>query len=160
MRPAILRLSLSISLALCYGVPLSPQTSTAAKNDQAAIVAFAQAATIRALNFCQGDAASLTQSRADFTPQGWKDFMKHMEGFLDQKGAPTFGSNFVPSKDAVVVGEEKGIVHLKILGTLKQTQNQSATTYRAAIQVHAGGKPLKIAHLEQTTCGGTSTACQ
>ena len=74
--------------------------------------------------------------------------MKHMEGWLDQKGAPTFTSNFVPSRDAVVLGLENGVVHLRIPGTLKQTQNQSSTTYRAAIDVRAGGKPTKIQHLD------------
>lgn len=69
---------------------------------------------------------------------------EHMEGWLDQKGAPTFTSSFVPSRDAVVVGQEKGIVHLRIPGTLKQTQNKSSTTYRAAIEVYAGGNPPRI----------------
>jgi hypothetical protein len=160
MRPTILKLSLSVSLALCSGVPLFHQASTAAKNDQAAIVTFAQAAAMRALNFRQGDAASLTRAQADFTAEGWKDFMKHMEGFLDPKGAPTFSSSFVPTKEAVMVGKENGIIHLEILGTLKQTQNQSATTYRAAIEVRAAGMPPRIQLLEQTTCGGASTACQ
>jgi hypothetical protein len=158
MRSHILKLSLSVVFCCC--VPFFSQTQPPAKTDQATIVSFAQAAAVHALNFRQGDAGSMTHSQVDFTTEGWKDFMKHMEGFLDQKGAPTFSSSFVPSKDAVVVGEENGIVHLKILGTLKQTQNQSTTTYRAAIEVRAGGKPPKIQLLEQTTCGGASTACQ
>ncbi len=158
MRPHILKLSLSVVFCCC--VPLFPQTQQPTKADPAAIVAFAQTAAVHALNFHQGDAGSMTHSQVDFTAEGWKDFMKHMEGFLDQKGAPTFSSSFIPSKDAVVVGEENGVIHLKILGTLKQTQNQSTTTYRAAIEVRAGGKPPKIQLLEQTTCGGASTACQ
>jgi hypothetical protein len=40
-------------------------------------------AAVGAVNFRQGNAANLTHARADFTPDGWKDFMKHMEGFLD-----------------------------------------------------------------------------
>jgi len=101
----------------------------------------------------------LARSRPNFTADAWKDFMKHMEGFLDQKGAPTFGSSFVPSGKAMVLGEEKGIVHLRILGTLKQTQNLSSTIYRgAAIDVFAGGQPTRIQRLEQLTCGGAG--CQ
>jgi hypothetical protein len=142
------------------GIPLFAQTQSPAKTDQAAIVAFAQKAAVRALDFRQGDIGSLTHACADFTPEGWKEFMKHMEGWLDQKGAPTFTSSFVPSRDAVVLGLENGVVHLRIPGTLKQTQNQSSTTYRAAIDVRAGGKPTKIQHLEQITCVGASAACQ
>src|SRR5713226_7441595 len=100
MRPYILKLSLF--LALCSGVPLVPLTQPPTRPDQAAIAAFAQAAAVRALSFRQGDAGSVAHSQVDFTTDGWKDFMKHMEGFLDQKGAPTFSSSFVPSKDAVV----------------------------------------------------------
>jgi hypothetical protein len=147
-------------VAAFTGIPLFAQSQPPVKTDQAAIVAFAQKAAVRALDFRQGDIASLTQARADFTPEGWKEFMKYMEGWLDQKGAPTFTSSFVPSRDAVVVGLENGIVHLRIPGTLKQTQNQSSTTYRAAIDVFAGGRPPKIQRLQQMTCAGSSTACQ
>ena len=153
-------LHFTLFLALLTANPLFTQDHPSAKTDQAAIVAFVQKAAVQSLNFRQGDAASLTQARADFTDEGWKGFMKHMEGWLDQKGAPTFTSSFVPSRDAVVVGQENGIVHLRIPGTLKQTQNKSSTTYRAAIEVYAGGNPAKIQRLEQITCAGTSTACQ
>lgn len=147
-------------VALFAVIPLFAQDQPPAKTDQAAIVAFAQEAAVRALDFRQGDIGSLAHARADFTPEGWKEYMKHMEGWLDQKGAPTFSSSFVPSGDAVVVGLENGIVHFKIPGTLKQTQNQSSTTYRAAVDVYAGGKPVKIQRLEQITCVGASTACK
>src|ERR1051326_8432627 len=68
-----------------------------ATTDQDTIVAFAHKAAVRAVNFHDGDAESLAHSRADFSPEGWKDFMKHMEGFIDSKGAPTFTSSFIPS---------------------------------------------------------------
>jgi hypothetical protein len=139
---------------------LLAQTERPVKGDQAAVVAFAQKAAMRAVNFNQGDVAGLTQGRADFTPEAWKDVMKHLEGSVDEKGAPTFSSSFVPSRDATVLGQENGIVHLRIPGTLTQTQNQSRTTYRAAIEVYAGGEPTKVTHLEQVTCAGASTACQ
>jgi hypothetical protein len=147
-------------VVLFAGTPLFARTRLPVKADQAAIVAFAQRAAVQALDFRQGDIGSLTRTRADFTQEGWGDFMKHMEGFLDQKGAPTFSSSFAPTRNAVVVGEENGIVHFRIPGTLKQTQNQSSTTYRAAIDVFAGGKPVKIKHLEQITCAVASTVCQ
>jgi hypothetical protein len=147
-------------VALFTGIPIFAQTQPPAKTDQAAIVAFAQKAAVRALDFRQGDIGSLTRARVDFTTEGWRDFMKHMEGWLDQKGAPTFSSSFLPSRNSVVLSQENGIVHLRIPGTLKQTQSQSSTTYRAAIDVQAGGKPIKIQHLEQMTCVGASTACQ
>jgi hypothetical protein len=127
---------------------------------QEATVAFAQKAAVRAVNFHEGDAESLTRARGDFTPEGWKDFVKHMEGYLDAKGAPAFDSSFVPIGDARVLDEKDGIVHMRIPGTLKQGSKASSTTYRAALDVRAGGNPIKIERLEQITCARTSTACQ
>src|SRR5260370_4337691 len=103
MRSHILKFSLS--LVFCCCVPLFSQTQPPAKTDQAAIVSFAQAAAVRPLHFRQGDAGSMTHSQVDFTTDGRKDFMKHMEGLLDQTGAPTFSSSFVPSKHAVLAGD-------------------------------------------------------
>jgi hypothetical protein len=128
--------------------------------DQAAIAAFAQKAAVRAVNFEEGDAAGFARARADFTEGGWKDFLKHMEGYLDAKGAPTFKSTFTPSADARVIHAKDGTVHLRIPGTLKQGSKASSTTYKAALEVTAGGKPAKIERLEQITCGGASTKCQ
>ena len=146
-------------LTLITSTVLIAQGQRAATADRDAIVAFAHKTALQAVNFRQGDIESLARSRPNFTADAWKDFMKHMEGFLDQKGAPTFGSSFVPSGKAMVLGEEKGIVHLRILGTLKQTQNLSSTIYRgAAIDVFAGGQPTRIQRLEQLTCGGAG--CQ
>jgi hypothetical protein len=72
-----------------------------------------------------------------------------MRGWPDQNGAPTFGSSFVPSSNAVVVGNENGIVHFRIPGILTQKQNNSRTAYRAVIEVYAlrnmlihGGKAI------------------
>jgi hypothetical protein len=146
-------------LALVSGVLLTAQTQPLTKTDQDVIVAFAQKAAVDALNFRQGNLASLTRAQPDFTPEGWTDFLKRMQGFLDDHGSPTFTSSFVPSGDAVVVDEKNGIVHFRIPGTLKQTHDQSNATYRVRIQVHAGGKPVKISQLEQPMCIGSS-ACQ
>jgi hypothetical protein len=156
-----MRVGLPIFLvAVLAGSPFAGARQAAAGSDQAAIVAFAQKAGMRAVNFEMGDAASLERARADFTADGWKDFMKHMAGYLDEKGAPAFNSSFTPSGEARVVDETDGIVHVKIPGTLKQGNKISATTYKAALEVYAGGKPVKIQKLEQVTCAGKSTACQ
>jgi hypothetical protein len=148
-------------------LPLGAQSSSAQKGDEAAIVAAAQAAVVRAVNFREGDAQGWKRARIDFTPEGWADFVKHMQGFLDAKGAPTFNSSFVASHDAVVLDSDNGVVHFRIPGTLTQSSNVSKATYKAALEVFAlrdasttGGQSIKIKRLEQITCGGSSTACQ
>ena len=129
-------------------------------------IAIAQEAAIAALTFRQGDVSGFTRVREDFTSDGWKDFIKQMEGFLDQKGAPTFTSSFVASHDAKLLDEKDGLLHLRIPGTLTQSSNLGRTTYRAAIEVYvlrsrAGDeKAGKIQRLEQITCAGASTSCQ
>jgi len=149
------------------GILLLAQNSSPEARDERTIVAIAQDASVRALNFRQGDAEGWKRARRDFTPEGWTEFVKHMQEWLDEKGAPTFSSNFVASRNAVVIGKENGVVHFRIPGTLTQTQNGSKTAYRVAIEVYAfrdllihKGKAIKIKHLEQSTCAGTSTACQ
>jgi hypothetical protein len=150
---------LSVVVAFLTAAPLLAQPSAPARADEAAVVAFAQAAAIRSLNFEQGDTTALSRAQPDFTAEGWKAFMKHMAGFLDPQGAPAFSSSFVPSGSAVVTGKENGIVHFRIPGTLKQMRKGSSTTYRASIEVQAGGEPIKIQQLEQTTCGRPSIVC-
>ena len=127
---------------------------------QASIVTFAESAAVRAVNFSQGDAAGFARSRSDFTESGWKDFMKAMQGFLDEKGAPTFNSTFAASGTAKVLDEKDGIVRVRIPGTLTQSNKVGQTTYRAALEVVAGGNPSKLQKVEQITCAGASTACQ
>ena len=133
---------------------LLAQGSSASASDET--VALVQNAATRALNFEQGDGASLTKARADFTPQGWKEYIKHMEGFLDPNGAAQFTSKFVPAGNAAITDRANGIVRLKIPGTLTQTQGKSSTTYRLRIEVQAAGVPPKIEHLEQITCDKAS----
>jgi hypothetical protein len=145
---------------LLAGSPFLRQNQAAAETNQAVIVSFAQQAAVRAVNFHEGDVESLTRARADFTAEGWKDFLKHMEGYLDQKGAPTFDSSFITSGNARVVDEKEGIVHIRIPGTLKQTNKISSMTYRVTLDVRAGGSPIKIERLEQVMCAGASAACQ
>ncbi len=130
--------------------PVLAQTTRVPAKEQAAIVELAQKAAVRSLTFSQGNVESLMGARHYFTPEGWSEFMKQMNGFLDEKGAPTFSSAFVPSGDPVIVGQENGVIHTKIPGKLTQTHNKSQTTYNHAIlDIKAGGKPIKIAYLNQ-----------
>jgi hypothetical protein len=134
-----------ISLASCS---LLAQTAAEPATSRA-VVELIQKAAVRALNFTQGDAESLRRARTGFTPESWSELMKQMQGFIDEKGTPAFSSKFAPSGKAVVISKEEGLIHLKIPGTLTQTQGASRTTYsHSEIDVKAGGKPLKIEHLE------------
>ena len=129
-------------------------------SDRATIVAFAEKAGVRALNFRQGDAEGFTRSRNDFSDAGWKDLMRTMQGFLDEKGAPTFTSSFVASGGARVVNNESGVVRLKIPGTLTQSNHVGKSTYRVVLQVVAGGDPVRIQKLEPIICVGAAKACE
>ncbi|MGH9514304.1 MAG: hypothetical protein ACRD3P_01320 [Terriglobales bacterium] len=144
MRPCVPLVICALSI---FGLAQTPPASTPAQS-----VTQVQAAAINALTFEQGNLHSLTKARTDFTPQGWNDFMKTLQGFLDDKGAPTYSSTFVPAGDAVVVNNQNGIVNLKIPGTLTQTSGASRTSYRLRVEVRAAGAPLKIEHLEPVTC--------
>lgn len=138
---------------------------TPASPTQAQVVTSVQKAAVAALNFRQGDVAGFNRARADFTSDGWKGFVMHMQGFLDSKGAPMFTSSFVPKHDARVLDEKNGVLHLRIPGTLTQSSNRSRTVYdRAAIEVYAlyssdTGR-VKIQQLDQVTCARTSNACE
>jgi hypothetical protein len=154
------------AITVFLGIPVFAQNRTPSRLDQATVVRFSEKTAIAALNFRQGDAVGFARAHDDFTSDGWKDFTKRMEGFLDQKGAPTFTSTFVAAHGATVLDEKEGLLHLRIPGILTQSSNLGRTSYRAAIEVYvlpnrtAGGRPIKIQRLEQITCAGTSTACQ
>ena len=109
------------------------------------IAAFAQKAVIRALDFKQGDLASLTDARKDFTPEGWTAFMKSLDGFLDVNGAPKFSSEFIASGNASWSGQANGMRRVSIPGGLIQTQNGSRTIYeRVRIDVQSNWEPPRI----------------
>ncbi len=102
--------------------------------------------------------SSLTDAQEDFTVEGWAELMKWLNGFIDDKGAPTGSSQFTATGETIVRSSENGVIRLAIPGTLKQqTQNPyggiSTTTYRVLVDVQVGGTPLKIEHLKTTTCG-------
>ena len=129
---------------------------------KAALVQYAELATERALNFIQGDLVSLLDAKDDFTSKGWADFMRVLDGWLDDKGASSFSSNFSPSGNAIDIRLENEVLYLVIPGVLKQesrSQNGgvSTTAYRTEINVKLIGKPLKIEQMKQITCGGAKT---
>ena len=139
----IMRLPLLALVALLF------QTASSAA-DQAATIDFAQKAAVRALGYTHGDRATLLDARDDFTPEGWRAFMKRMDGFLDAAGAPDHSSSFTPSGAAAVKSLTNGVMRLAIPGTLKQWRTTSAagTTYRVTVEVQVGGTPPKIQLLE------------
>ena len=142
-------------IALLVGGPMLAQSASATEATEDTLVAFAQKAVVLALDYKQGDRESLMDAKEDFTAAGWSEFMKRMDGWLDDKGAPLSSESFHSSGDTVVKSRENGIIHLSIPGTLKQSQNKSSTTYRVVVDVQLGGEPVRIEHLELTTGGGT-----
>jgi hypothetical protein len=147
--------------AVLVSSPALAQTNPTPTTDHAVAASLVQKAVMRALNFDRGDAASLKGARVEFTREGWTAYMKHLDGWLDAGGAPTFSSSFVPSGDPTVVSQGDGVFHVTIPGTLKHSQNGSSTTYRVVVDVRASGKPMKIESLKQTTCGGpTAKPCK
>jgi hypothetical protein len=139
----------SALFVLCIASSLVAQTSPSAK-EQAAQVESVRTMALHAVNFKEGNLASLNASQANFTPDGWREFLNHMSGFLDDDGAPTFTSSFTPAGKAIVLKKENDTIHIRIPGALAQTHGQSTTNYRhAALDVTAGGDPLKIQHLQQ-----------
>lgn len=157
-----MRYFLVFFVALSISGAVSAQISPAGTKSQAAAVHYAEKASLRALDFTQGDIESLLDARNDFTPEGWTEFMKKLDGWLDDKGAPKLSSNFSPSGEALDVRRKSGEFRLTIPGILKQeSRNQfggvSTTAYRAEIDVQLSGKPMKIEHMIQRTCGGANT---
>jgi hypothetical protein len=136
-----------LSIALS-SIPGLVQVAPLQTKEQAAVIEFAQKAVVRALDYSQGDRQSLLEAQDDFTADGWREFMKRMEGWLDSKGAPLGSSSFIPSGDAVIKDQEKGLIHLTVPGTLKQGENKSVTTYRVVVDVLVNRNPVKILHLE------------
>jgi hypothetical protein len=114
------------------------------------IPGFVRTAVARALNYNQGDRPSLVDAQDDFTTDAWREFMRRMDGWLDENGAPLGNSSFTATGDAIIKGYDLGVMHLTIPGTLKQSQNQSSTTYQVLVDVQVSGIPPKITHLEPT----------
>ena len=79
---------LVLLLALFVGIPSLARSAPPSAKDEDAIVASVQKIVVRALDYKQGDRASLMDAKPYFTADGWKEFMKRMDGWLDAKGAP------------------------------------------------------------------------
>lgn len=155
-----------IVVAVLLSGGLFAQDTRPARSDLAAIANLGQRAAVAAVNFKQGDRAGFASARANFTSDGWNAFIRSMREFLDSNGAPLFTSTFVPSSNVIVLDEKESTVHLKIPGTLTQSNKVGKTTYRATLEVHvvriaaSGTSPVQIELLEQITCAGPSSACQ
>jgi hypothetical protein len=150
---------LAILCLITFLIPIAGHSMQQPPVEEQSPPSFARAAAINAFTFRQGDRAGFVRSRATFTDDAWTKFVKDLQGWLDQDGAPIFSSTFVPTSAGRVVDEQNGVTHVRVPGTLTQTQNQSRTTYRAAIDVWVAGRPLRVQQLTQTTCVGSSKAC-
>jgi hypothetical protein len=134
------------------------QSGSVATTDRATMVDFAKRAVAQALDYNQGDRKSLMDAQDDFTPEGWHEFMKWLDGFVDDKGAPTGSSLFIATGEPAPKSQENGAIRLAIPGTLKQQSKNAhgglfTTTYRVMVDVELGRNPLKIQHLKTRTCG-------
>ena len=149
-----------VVLVVTFGLanPRWPQNVLAVTTDQTAAIDFVQKAVPRALDYNQGNRETLMDAEENFTPDGWREFMNWLAGFLDDKGAPTGSSSFTATGAAVVKSQGNGAIHLAIPGTLKQQSKNVygglfTTTYRVTVDIELSGNPLKIQHLKTTTCG-------
>jgi len=133
-----------------YPVAAQTASSSASAKDQAVLIESVRTMALKAMTFQESNLASLNASQSNFTPDGWKEFLNHMNGFLDDDGAPTYTSTFTPSGKSIVLKKENDTIKIRIPGALAQTHGASTTNYRhAALDVTAGGNPVKIQHLEQ-----------
>ena len=149
-----------VVLVVTFGLanPRWPQNVLAVTTDQTAAIDFVQKAVPRALDYDQGNRQSLVDVEDDFTPDGWREFMKWLAGFLDDKGAPTGSSRFTATGATVVKSKGNDAIRLAIPGTLKQQSKNaygglSTTTYRVTVDVEVNGNALKIQYLQTRTCG-------
>jgi hypothetical protein len=123
---------------------------------------FAERAAAIALDFRQGDLASLLDARPLFTESGWADFMKRLAGSLDPSGAATFTSTFTPSGPAMAARQGSSDLAVTVPGVLKHESRNphggvSTTSYRAEIDIRVAPGPLRVDLLVQRTCGGATT---
>ena len=125
-------------------------------------IRFAEKAVVDALDFRQGEVASLVDTKSFFTASGWADFMKLLTGFVDHQGAPTFTSTFTPSGPAIATKQDKESLTVTVPGVLRHESRNpqgipSTTSYRAEIDIRVSPSPFKIELLIQRTCGGATT---
>lgn len=152
----------SIALLVFSVLATASAASKALAPDHADPVAEATAVCIRALDFTQGDAASLVDARSRFTAEGWARFMKKLDGWLDSKGAANFSSRFLASGPALDVRRHDGMAELTLPGVLEQESRNafggvSTTRYRAEIDVQFAEATHLVTQLKQRTCGGAGS---
>lgn len=127
-------------------------------SDQDSIIEYGTEVISKALNFIQGNRASLVDAQNFFSSKGWEVFMKKLNGWLDEKGAPKYTSSFKQGKRSPEILAVEGGFILTIYGDLKQQSHNefggvSMTTYSVAVSATISKKLLKIELLEQRTCG-------
>jgi hypothetical protein len=88
----------------------SPETT---RNEE--MKRFAKQVAERALDFSEGDIASLKDAQDDFTSDGWKSFLE-LEQIPNDTAAPEFSSEFTASADPVIIKDQAGAVGLGIPG--------------------------------------------
>ncbi|HXI86518.1 MAG TPA: hypothetical protein VNH64_03610 [Parvularculaceae bacterium] len=117
----------------------------------------AQAIVKRAFDFQQGDAASFSDAKSDFTSAGWDTFVAKFKGYLDAAGAPQFSSE-LSDLTLVSTSAADGETHAVYGGVLTYAGGPSRTAYRVKITVDYGGNPPRITALDYSTCAGSRTA--
>jgi len=150
-----------VALLLAASV-LSQACTAEPAREEADPVRQATAICLRALQFAQGDTATLVDAKPEFTTQAWAEFMEKLKGWQDMKGAPTFTSRFVPSGPALDVWRHDGMVELTLPGILEQeTRNPyggvSTMKYRAEIDLQFAESTRRVTRLKQRTCGGAGS---
>lgn len=98
--------------------------------DQTKLVQHATALGLRAMEFNQGNLPSLLDAEKDFITEGWMEFKVKLNGWLDEKGAATFSSVFVPSGPALDVRRRDRVMYLTIPGVLKHENLTNMAEYR------------------------------
>lgn len=124
----------------------------AAQSTPAGRIIAAESAAVRALHLTKGDVASLHAATAALADSAKAAYLRTLQAFLDDTGAPQFSQTFAPVGRPVVVNDTNGIVRVRIPGELTQTTGASRTTYRERVDVEFGGTPPRILRMSQTTC--------
>jgi hypothetical protein len=86
-----------VSLILSSAAPGWSQSPIQSTSERSAAVAFARSVAVKALTYSQGDRQTLMDAESDFTPEGWREFMSRMVGFVDAKGAPQAARTSCPT---------------------------------------------------------------
>src|SRR2546426_659712 len=85
-------------VALSLGSLGWSQSVSAATADQTAAIDFAQKAVQWALDYDQGKReSSMMDAQDEFAPEGWREFMTWLDGYIDDKGARLFSLTLTSS---------------------------------------------------------------